>query len=82
MKIESIAELAEILGNLVEDSNTTRFFRGHSDVTFQLIPGVYREQYLIENEDKIIKDAILNCPNSFQNQHTLFDKLVTVQNYG
>lgn len=82
MKIESIAELAEILGNLVEDSNTTRFFRGHSDVTFQLIPGVYREQYLIENEDKIIKDAILNCPNSFQNQHTLFDKLVTLQHYG
>lgn len=82
MEIKSIAELDQILGTLQGEDSTSRFFRGHSDSSFQLTPSIYREAYLIENEDKIIKDAILNCPSSFQNNATLFDKLVTLQHYG
>lgn len=82
MEIKSIADLDQILETLQGEESTTRFFRGHSDSNFQLTPSIYREAYLIENEDKIIKDAILNCPSSFPNNTTLFDKLVTLQHYG
>ncbi|MCT8540647.1 FRG domain-containing protein [Glaesserella parasuis] len=82
--ITSIADLANFL---VQPTNAklvemTRFFRGHSNKEFKLEPSIYREKYLIQNEDKIIKDALMNCPSSFQPNSTLFDKLVTLQHYG
>ena len=45
-------------------------------------PSIYREDYLIENEDKIIKDALTYCPDDFLPSDTLFEKLVKLQHYG
>lgn len=47
-----------------------------------MLPKIYREKYLIENEDKIIKDALTYCPGYFSSSSTLFEKLVLLQNYG
>ena len=60
----------------------TRFFRGHANESWKLLPSIYRETYLIKNEDKIIKDALTYCPDDFLPSDTLFEKLVKLQHYG
>jgi len=82
-EINSISDLSQILQTLGEPKKGhTRFFRGHGDEGWQMRPSIYREDYLIENEDKIIKDALTYCPDDFLPSDTLFEKLVKLQHYG
>ena len=83
-EIRSISDLTQILKELGEPKHgTTRFFRGQAK-KWELLPSIYRKDkpYLIENEDKIIKDALTNCPDDFSPNDTLFEKLVKLQHYG
>lgn len=82
-EINSVSDLSQILQTLGEPKEGhTRFFRGHGDEGWQMRPSIYREDYLIENEDKIIKDALTYCPDDFLPSDTLFEKLVKLQHYG
>ena len=82
-EINSISDLSKILQTLGEpEKGHTRFFRGHGDEGWQMLPSIYRETSLIENEDKIIKDALTYCPDDFLPSDTLFEKLVKLQHYG
>ena len=82
-EINSVSDLSQILQTLGEpEKGHTRFFRGHGDKDWQMLPSIYRETYLIENEDKIIKDALTYCPDDFLPSDTLFEKLVKLQHYG
>jgi len=82
-EINSVSDLSQILQTLGEPKEGhTRFFRGHGDESWQMLPSIYREDYLIENEDKIIKDALTYCPDDFLPSDTLFEKLVKLQHYG
>ena len=82
-EINSISDLSQILQTLGEpEKGYTRFFRGHGDEGWQMLPSIYRETSLIENEDKIIKDALTYCPDDFLPSDTLFEKLVKLQHYG
>ena len=82
-EINSISDLSRILQTLGEpEKGHTRFFRGHGDEGWQMLPSIYRENYLIKNEDKIIKDALTYCPDDFLPSDTLFEKLVKLQHYG
>ena len=85
MEIGNITDLLNVLQELGEPKHGyTRFFRGHSDSSYELKPGIYRQKkaYLIQNEEKIIRDAITNSPDSFNQNNTLFEKLVKLQHYG
>lgn len=82
-EINSISGLSQILQKLGEpEKGYTRFFRGHGNEGWQILPSIYRAKHLIENEDKIIKDALTYCPNDFLPSDTLFEKLVKLQHYG
>ena len=82
-EINSVSDLSKILQTLGEPKEGhTHFFRGHGDKDWQMLPSIYREDYLIENEDKIIKDALTYCPDDFLPSDTLFEKLVKLQHYG
>ena len=82
-EINSVSELSQILQTLGEpEKGHTRFFRGHGDKDWQMLPSIYRAKHLIENEDKIIKDALTYCPDDFLPSDTLFEKLVKLQHYG
>lgn len=82
-EIHSIENLLDVLYLLGEPKQgTTRFFRGHSKSSYLMQPSIYRQLYLIENEDKIIRDALTNCPDDFSPSDTLFEKLVKLQHYG
>lgn len=83
-EIRSISDLTQILKELGEPIHgKTRFFRGQAK-EWELLPNIYRKDkpYYIENEDKIIKDALTNCPDDFPPNDTLFEKLVKLQHYG
>ena len=82
-EINSVSDLSQILQTLGEpEKGPTRFFRGHGDEGWQMLPSIYRAKHLIENEDKIIKDALTYCPDDFSPSDTLFEKLVKLQHYG
>ncbi|MFZ7214549.1 FRG domain-containing protein [[Pasteurella] aerogenes] len=84
-KITSISDVVSILKNLQQpEQGKTRFFRGQADKSWDLLPSIYRKDKpdLIKNEDKIIKDALTNCPDDFSPSDTLFEKLVKLQHYG
>jgi len=82
-EINSVSDLSQILQTLGEPKEGhTRFFRGHGDECWQMLPSIYRAKHLIENEDKIIKDALTYCPDDFSPSDTLFEKLVKLQHYG
>ncbi|QPB41591.1 FRG domain-containing protein [Rodentibacter haemolyticus] len=80
-KICSIADLSNKLKELGEPKEGyTRFFRGHSDESYILVPSIYRSN-LIGSEDKIIKEAFTRCSSSFLPYETLFEKLTKLQHY-
>lgn len=81
-EISSINDLNNLIQKLGEPKQgTTRFFRGQANKNWDMNPSIFREQYLIENEDKIIKDVLTNCPDDFLPTDTLFEKLVKLQHY-
>ena len=82
-EINSVSDLSKILQTLGEpEKGHTRFFRGHADKDWQMLPSIYRAKHLIKNEDKIIKDTLTYCPDDFLPSDTLFEKLVKLQHYG
>lgn len=93
MEINSIKDLIDLLKDIDEpQSSYSRFFRGHSDQEWKLEPSIYRvpkkvegkqqEKPFIENEDNIIRDAIINSPDDFSEKDSIFSILVKLQHYG
>lgn len=71
-----------LLSLLPEVSNDHLFFyRGHSDKEYNLRPSIYREKRWFSNEDKLMREIILRCPNEFSSMSTAFEKLVKMQHY-
>lgn len=87
-EIESLADFSKALKKIEKpkegenQENTTRFFRGHADKDFELIPSIYRNNGFIKNEDKIIQETLVHRPDYFASNDTLFEKLVKLQHYG
>lgn len=80
--IKSVSDFVNAISKLGEcNKDKSRFFRGHSDCCYQLIPSIYREPYLIKNEHRIIQDAFTYCSEYFSENETLFEKLVKLQHY-
>ncbi|WP_417442484.1 FRG domain-containing protein [Idiomarina abyssalis] len=83
--IGSLRTLFQWLEKLTEtDSDDKDFvyvFRGHPSKSHSLIPSIYRKPEWQSNEDKIIRQIILRCPNEFRHMETAFEKLVKMQHY-
>jgi hypothetical protein len=83
--IGSLRTLFQWLEKLTEtDSDDKDFvyvFRGHPSKSYSLIPSIYRKPEWQSNEDKIIRQIILRCPNEFRHMETAFEKLVKMQHY-
>ena len=80
--IGSIKILLEKLENELEDNMDYHiFYRGQSDKSFELIPSIYREKLLIQNENRIFRDIIAQSPADFKGCTSTFEKLVKMQHY-
>ena len=80
--IGSIRTLFERLEDKLEDTEEYHiFYRGQSNKKYKLLPSIYREKTLIQNEDKIFRDIIAQCPTDFKGSTSTFEKLVKMQHY-
>ncbi|MDM1521332.1 FRG domain-containing protein [Myroides odoratimimus] len=82
MSIKSIAEFISELKNIPKSKTSELYFRGHSDIDYKLIPGIYRNVKLINNEHNLFKEFLLRTPSDFLNDKSALEKLAKMQHYG
>ncbi|MBV4449258.1 FRG domain-containing protein [Clostridium tyrobutyricum] len=85
-KVNVIEKVSEFVDKIVQnnkiDSNISGYYRGHSNYEYTLIPSIYREDYLINNEYNIYRDIISQKPHLFEDCNTTLEKLVKMQHFG
>ncbi|MEZ7744294.1 FRG domain-containing protein [Gemella sanguinis] len=82
MSIKNISDFINELKKIPAPRKTELFFRGHSDIDYELKPGIYRNTNLISNEHILFKEFILRTPTDFLNEKSALEKLVKMQHYG
>lgn len=82
MSIKNISDFINELKKIPAPRKTELFFRGHSDIDYELKPGIYRNTNLILNEHILFKEFILRTPTDFLNEKSALEKLVKMQHYG
>lgn len=89
VKVNSIQEYIQLLNGkgqkcenfkegLLKDSI---YFRGQSNIEYTVKPSVYRNRQL-DNESKNFKELLFRNPLDFEQEQTIFEKLVKMQHYG
>ena len=80
--IENVSQFLELIRNIgnIEDEKTL-FYRGHSDIIYELKPYVYREEKFIINEHNIYRDVISKVPYDFSGKSAI-ESLALMQHYG
>lgn len=71
--------------SLLEDvskGNNKLFFRGHSNVSYQLIPSVFRKDEWLKNEKLMYQELKINCANDFNQMEGHLEILAEMQHYG
>lgn len=58
------------------------YYRGHSNVNYDLLPGVKRVENWYRNEDRMYHELLVRCPNDFRECTSHLDYLVEMQHYG
>ncbi|WP_139498174.1 FRG domain-containing protein, partial [Escherichia coli] len=63
------------------------FYRGHSDVSYELAPSVFRKNKKgnfkhLHSESNLVREALTARPTEFVDDKTMLDKLVRMQHYG
>lgn len=80
------SSIPEIEGNLKKfhvKKNNKLFFRGHSDINYQLVPSIYRTSKGYSNENIFCEESLIRNPEEFTlcgNQH--LNILKKMQHYG
>lgn len=78
----NITSIEDFVNQIPLEEDYVYLFRGHSDEAYKLEPSIYRASEWISNEDKLIKEVLLRCPEEFNHQQSAFEKLVKLQHYG
>lgn len=90
-KILGIADSVEAFLQLLYSSSakpsTETFFRGHSDITYELTPSLLRkwdngDWQFMPSEDRLCKELLIAHHDEFQGDQYCFDRLVRMQHYG
>jgi FRG domain len=79
--IGSLRTFFSEIQNIQFNKDCFYFYRGHSDFEWELIPSIYRKGGWIRNEDKLLKEIIIQCPEDFRDCKTTFEHLVKMQHY-
>jgi len=79
--IKSISKYMEILEE-IRVSEKKVFFRGHSDISYRLLPTIFRSEEWLKNEKKMYQELQINCPNDFSHMKNHLEILAGMQHYG
>ena len=80
--ISDFVEMATITRDMCEDFEP--FYRGESEDygTTSLVPGLFRDKTLLENETNIYNEIYNRNPDKFKNDSTVIERLIRMQHYG
>lgn len=79
--IDSINDLILKLKKITKN-NKNFFYRGHSNLDWNLIPSIYRKKKWINNEHRMFREIIIRNPEEFIKTKSTFEKLTIMQHYG
>lgn len=87
MALTSIIGFIEAIQKLSHEKGYEYYYRGHENLDFTLLPGIYRpplgkKKPLIMSEEKIFRELIIRTPADFTHETTTIEKLVKMQHYG
>ena len=85
--ISEINQFLEIILNHPQGNNEEVFYRGHSDISYQLEPSLFRKNTqgnyrYRHNESEMITELLTVQPAEFRDDRYMLDKLVRMQHYG
>ncbi|EOJ8668005.1 FRG domain-containing protein [Providencia stuartii] len=85
--ISDINQYLEIILNHPQDHNEKVFYRGHSDISYQLEPSLFRKNTqgnyrYRHHESDMITELLTVQPAEFREDRYMVDKLVRMQHYG
>lgn len=81
---EFLLEIERIYKNaplMYEDKKLKILFRGQENVSWPLLPGLFRNEIYYNKEKDIIKEMVRKIPSEF-GQGNILEKLVKMQHYG
>ena len=79
-KVKSFAEFWEEIKKIQCPDDETLVFRGHADKIYKMLPGIFRNPKLDE-EQRQYHDIMIECPEEFK-QRSHLSNLVKMQHYG
>ncbi len=85
--INNVQEFLQVVLESNHGDNHEVFYRGHSDVSYQLTPSLFRKtatgkwRYLDE-EATMVREILTARPAEFINDNRMLDKLVRMQHFG
>ncbi|MBS0908432.1 FRG domain-containing protein [Tatumella sp. JGM118] len=85
--ISDINQYLEIILDHPQDNNEEVFYRGHSDISYQLEPSLFRKNTqgnyrYRHHESDMITELLTVQPAEFRDDRYMLDKLVRMQHYG
>ena len=81
-EIDSVTDFLEDEFSRKSKSNRTTAYRGHDKCTPDLKATVYRSRKLEETENSLVSELIMQNPDEFLEDETMFDRLVRARHYG
>lgn len=88
-KVASISAFIDRIKTIESRKNFSLFYRGHSDSSYKAIPSVFRtitksgvKGSFADQEDKLFKNLVMQCPQEFIGCSSTLEYLVKMQHYG
>ena len=79
--ISSINQYVDFLGE-IQKNDSKILFRGHSKVSYDLKPSLFRKKEWLSNERKMYLELMAKCPAEFERLESHIEKLAEMQHYG
>lgn len=79
--IPSMRQYVDFLGQ-IKESGDKLFFRGHSNVSYDLKASLFRKEEWLSNEKKMYLELMAKCPSEFEKLGSHIEKLAEMQHYG
>lgn len=79
--VNTINQYMSLLDNISMKKDKL-FFRGHGDVSYKLVPSVFRKEKWMKNEKLMYQELQINCANELSEKKGHLEILAEMQHYG
>ena len=79
--VKSISNYMDLLDEITIPGRKI-FFRGHSNISYRLLPSIFRKEEWRKNEKRMYQELQINCTNDFSGMRSHLEILAEMQHYG